>query len=162
MARVRCYIGLGSNLAEPEHQLKQALAALAGLPQSRLIATAPLYRSAPMGPQEQPDYLNTVAALDTGLEPLQLLDALQAIEQRQGRVRDGERWGARTLDLDLLLYGDRVIDTPRLQVPHPGLGQRNFVLYPLYDLAPQLRLPDGRSVEQLRRACSDEGIVPLH
>ena len=162
MARVRCYIGLGSNLAEPEHQLKQALAALAGLPQSRLIATAPLYRSAPMGPQDQPDYLNTVAALDTGLEPLQLLDALQAIEQRQGRVRDGERWGARTLDLDLLLYGDRVIDTPRLQVPHPGLGQRNFVLYPLYDLAPQLRLPDGRSVEQLRRACSDEGIVPLH
>lgn len=158
---VRAYIGLGSNLANPLQQLQQALEALRRLPDSRLTCVSPFYRSRPMGPAGQPDYLNAVAMLDTVLGPLALLDALQAIELQQGRVRSGERWGPRTLDLDLLLYGAEVIDEARLQVPHPGLAERNFVLYPLADIAPDLVLPDGRSVSALREACPAEGIARM-
>lgn len=150
---VRAYIGLGSNLDDPVAQLRRAIAALRALPHSRLTAHSRFYRSSPMGPSEQPDYVNAVVMLDTTLEPLALLDALQAIEQRQGRVRHGERWGPRTLDLDLLLYGAEVIDHPRLTVPHPGIRQRNFVLLPLTDLAPELCFPDGGS---LREALAQE------
>jgi 2-amino-4-hydroxy-6-hydroxymethyldihydropteridine diphosphokinase len=158
---VRAYIGLGSNLDDPEGQLRQALEALRQLPQSRLTAVSPFYRSRPMGPADQPDYVNAVAMLDTCLEPLALLDALQGIEQQQGRVRTGERWGPRTLDLDLLLYGAEVIAHPRLTVPHPGMKERLFVLRPLADLTPELVLPDGSTVAQLLAACPDEGLGEL-
>ncbi len=157
---MHAFIGLGSNLDEPEAQLQRALEALAELPASRLLGGSRLYRSAPMGPQDQPDYINAVALIDTALGPHALLDALQAIENAQGRVRT-RRWGERTLDLDLLLYADEVIADERLSVPHPGIAERNFVLYPLAELAPELILPDGRALTELLAACSDEGLEPL-
>ena len=134
-APVAACIGLGSNLADPVAQVRQAFAALARLPDTRLVGRSSLWRSAPMGPADQPDYVNAVAMLETGLAPLDLLDALQAIEQEQGRVRDGMRWGPRTLDLDLLLYGETIMNDTRLTIPHPGLCERDFVLVPLLEVA---------------------------
>jgi 2-amino-4-hydroxy-6-hydroxymethyldihydropteridine diphosphokinase len=131
---VRCFIGLGSNLRDPLKQLKEAIEALEKLDNCRLIKVSPLYLSKPMGPQDQPDYVNAVAELQTWLSPHALLDQLQQIESHHGRERKGERWGPRTLDLDLLLYGQQQIQEPRLTVPHNGIAQRNFVLYPLTDL----------------------------
>ncbi|MGE8361091.1 2-amino-4-hydroxy-6-hydroxymethyldihydropteridine diphosphokinase [Pseudomonas sp.] len=157
----RVYIGLGSNLAEPLGQLQAALAALAALPQTRLAATSSFYASDPLGPADQPRYVNAVAALDTTLEPLALLDALQGIEQNQGRVRKAERWGPRTLDLDILLFGERLLDEPRLQVPHYHMHARAFVLYPLAELAPDLQLPDGRLLSALLAQCPFEGLERL-
>lgn len=113
----RVYIGLGSNLAEPLRQLQAALAAIAELPHSQLVTTSSFYASDPLGPPDQPRYVNAVAALDTELAPLELLDALQRIEQEQGRVRKAERWGPRTLDLDILLFGNRLLSEERLTVP---------------------------------------------
>ncbi|MDD9817021.1 MAG: 2-amino-4-hydroxy-6-hydroxymethyldihydropteridine diphosphokinase [Gammaproteobacteria bacterium] len=135
------YIGLGSNLQEPRKQLRRALAALRKLPASRLDAVSSLYSSAPVGPQDQPFYLNAVARLETELPPRELLAQMRRIERRQGRTREAERWQARTLDLDLLLYGDECIAGEELTVPHPEIGSRAFVLYPLYELAPELRIP---------------------
>lgn len=149
----RCFIALGSNQADPALQVSHAVTELAKLPQSRLLACSALYRSAPLGPQDQPAFINAVVMLDTELEPEALLDALQDIEQRRGRVRKAERWGPRILDLDLLLYGDRIIDTPRLQVPHYHMHARSFVLYPLAELAADLTLPDGTSLQQLLTTC---------
>jgi 2-amino-4-hydroxy-6-hydroxymethyldihydropteridine diphosphokinase len=157
----RVYIGLGSNLAEPLAQLRGALAALAALPQSRLVAVSSFYASDPLGPADQPRYVNAVAALDTDLAPLALLDALQAIELDQGRVRKAERWGPRTLDLDILLFGERRLDEPRLSVPHYHMHARPFVLYPLAELAPDLRLPDGRRLADLLAACPFVGLERL-
>ncbi len=157
----RVYIGLGSNLAEPVSQLRGALAALADLPQTRLAAVSSLYASDPLGPPDQPRYVNAVAALDTGLTPLQLLDGLQVIELAQGRVRKDERWGPRTLDLDILLFGQHRIDEPRLQVPHYHMHARAFVLYPLAEIAGDLRLPDGGSLQALLDACPFEGLERL-
>ncbi|SDO08698.1 2-amino-4-hydroxy-6-hydroxymethyldihydropteridine diphosphokinase [Pseudomonas jinjuensis] len=157
----RVYIGLGSNLAEPRRQLETALDAIGALPGCRLAGVSPLYASDPLGPPDQPRYVNAVAALDTGLEPLQLLDALQKIELEQGRVRKDERWGPRTLDLDILLFGERLIDEPRLRVPHYHMQARAFVLYPLADLAPDLRLADGRMLAEMLAACPFEGIERL-
>lgn len=146
---VRAYIGLGSNLDAPLSQVRAALAELAQLPQSRLADVSPLYRTPPLGPAEQPDYINAVAALDTELAPLALLDELQRIELHHGRVRGPMRWGPRTLDLDLLLYGDTVIHDERLTVPHPGLHERPFVIFPLHAIAPALILPDGTALAAL-------------
>ena len=160
MTAVRAYIGLGSNLDDPVRQLQRAWAALAHVPQTQRVACSRCYRSAPLGPQDQPDYVNAVAAIDTELAPEALLDALQAIETAQGRVRL-RRWGPRTLDLDLLLYGHEVLATPRLTVPHPGLAERNFVLYPLAELAPDLVLPDGRTLAELLAQCAAAGLEPL-
>ena len=137
------YIALGSNLAQPLQQVQAALEALEHLPRSRLVACSSFYRTKPLGPQNQPDFLNAVAALDTQLPAEQLLDHTQEIERNQGRVRKDERWGPRTLDLDMLLYGDSVIDSERLTVPHYGLKEREFMLYPLAEIAPGLILPDG-------------------
>lgn len=147
-ARVRAFVGLGSNLENPAVQLRAAHAALAGLPETALTAISPVYRSAPMGPADQPDYLNAVAALETALDPWALLDRLLKIEIARGRVR-GRRWGARILDLDLLLYGDRTLDNPNLTLPHPGVHQRGFVLYPLADIAPTLHIPGLGTVRHL-------------
>ena len=127
-----------------------------------LAAVSSLYLSDPLGPPDQPRYNNAVAALDTSLSPLKLLDALQAIEQAHGRERKAERWGPRTLDLDILLFGDRQIDEPRLTVPHYHLHARAFVLYPLAELAPKdLRLADGRELSELLVACPFTGIERL-
>lgn len=158
---IRCYIALGANLNEPQRQLDTAVAALKALPDSRWQGCSSYYRSLPMGPQEQPDYINAVAAIDTTLPPLTLLDALQKIEKDNGRVRKDERWGPRTLDLDLLLYGDQEINEVRLTVPHYGMRDRNFVLYPLYELAPTLSLPDGTTLGQLVAKCSVTGLQRL-
>ena len=154
------YIGLGSNLADPVAQLAAALSALARLPATRLVAQSPFYRSKPVGPQDQPDFVNGAALLETGLEPLALLDQLQAIEQAHGRQRL-KHWGPRTLDLDLLLYGSQTLADERLTLPHPELANRDFVLQPLLDLTPDLALPDGRSIASLRMACPDNRLTRL-
>ncbi|WP_434696778.1 2-amino-4-hydroxy-6-hydroxymethyldihydropteridine diphosphokinase [Pseudomonas sp. Z1-14] len=148
----RIYIGMGSNLAEPAEQLRSAVEALARLPETRLACVSAFYQSDSLLPG-QPRYTNAVAALDSDLAPLDLLDALQAIETGQGRERL-ERWGPRTLDLDILLFGDHLIDEPRLKVPHYHMHARAFVLYPLAELAPaDLRLADGRLLKDLLAAC---------
>ena len=136
------YIGLGSNLDDPQRQLKQALEAIEKLTSVKVIAVSSLYRSQPMGPQDQPDYVNAVCSIETSLLPLQLLDELQTIELAQGRIREGERWGPRTLDLDILLYGGKTITSDRLNIPHPGMLERNFVLWPLHEIAPDLIIPE--------------------
>ncbi len=158
MARVRAYIGLGSNLDRPRRQVETAVSQIDTLPDTRVTARSRWYRSAPLGPPGQPDYINGVVAIDTELTPETLLEALQAIENRHGRDR-GVRWGARTLDLDILVYGDRVIDDPALRVPHPELANRNFVLYPLADVAPDLLLPDGTALATLLANVGGNGIV---
>ena len=147
-----CYIGIGSNLAKPIDNAKIAIEALRQLPQSQLITCSKLYSSKPMGPQDQPDYINAVACVDTRLAPIELLDALQQIENEQGRVRK-EHWGARTLDLDILLVGNEIMSTPRLTVPHYGMKEREFVLYPLAEIAPQLQLPCGQALSALLKDC---------
>lgn len=150
---IDAYVALGSNLGDPLAQLRRATSALAGLPETRLAAISAVYRSAAIGPGTQPEYLNAAVRLTTALAPLALLDHLQAIETSQGRERE-QRWGARTLDLDLLLYGDRSVDQPRLTVPHPRLTERPFALFPLADVAtPKLVLPDGRELDKLLRDC---------
>ncbi|EKO3659027.1 2-amino-4-hydroxy-6-hydroxymethyldihydropteridine diphosphokinase [Vibrio metschnikovii] len=156
------YIAVGSNLAKPILQAKQAIEALKQLPQSQFIAASSLYSSTPMGPQDQPEYINVVVVIDTQLSPLALLDCTQAIEQEQGRERKAERWGPRTLDLDILLYGDEIIDSPRLTVPHYGMKVREFVLYPLDEIAPDLSLPDGTKLSDLLSEVDRNGLSIWH
>ncbi len=151
------YIGLGSNEADPPRQLDAALDAIAGLMGTQLRRVSPRYVSAPFGPVPQPDFLNGVAAVHTLMSPADLLQALHAIEAAQGRRRS-IRWGPRTLDLDLLLHGDACVDSPLLTLPHPGIVQRNFVLYPLRDIAPDLEIPGLGRVSELAARVSDEGI----
>jgi 2-amino-4-hydroxy-6-hydroxymethyldihydropteridine diphosphokinase len=146
-------VGLGSNLADPCEQVRRALAELGQIEQTRCVASSALYRSAPMGPPDQPDYINAVAWLSTGLDAYGLLEALQSIEQRFGRVRTTQRWGPRTLDLDLLVFGKQVLEDPHLTVPHPGIVERAFVLYPLYEIAPDLQIPGHGPVATLLSAC---------
>lgn len=152
------FIALGSNLDDPALQLQRAISALAKLPASVLMQVSSVYRSAAIGPGPQPDYLNAVALLETELEPEALLDALQDIERSQGRERD-ERWGPRTLDLDLLLYGDREILSARLTVPHPRMPERDFVLYPLREISnTNLVLPGGRDIDTLLEQLPGDGL----
>ncbi|CAM3709327.1 2-amino-4-hydroxy-6-hydroxymethyldihydropteridinepyrophosphokinase [Pseudomonas reidholzensis] len=156
----RAYIGLGSNLADPAEQLRCALEALDQAEGTRLAGVSGFYASDSLLPG-QPRYTNAVAALDTSLTPLQLLDALQAIENGQGRVRQ-ERWGPRTLDLDVLLFGEQVIDIPRLKVPHYHMQARPFVLYPLAELVPaDFALADGRRLAALLEDCPFVGLERL-
>ncbi|MFN3585966.1 MAG: 2-amino-4-hydroxy-6-hydroxymethyldihydropteridine diphosphokinase, partial [Moraxellaceae bacterium] len=145
------FIGLGANLGDPVRTLQSAVQSLCALPSTTLVAVSSAWRSAPLGPPGQPDYVNAVARLRSGLTPHGLLAALQAVERAHGRER-GIRWGARTLDLDLLLFGDDVITTQDLVVPHPELARRNFVVVPLLELAPDLVLPDGRALAELAAA----------
>jgi len=160
MTEVLAYVGLGSNLGNPESQVKTAIGALAGLPQTCLQDRSSLYRSAPMGPQDQPDYVNAVVQLRTALEPEVLLDKLQGIERAQGRVRT-QHWGPRTLDLDILLYGQGVVATARLKIPHPGIVERSFVLYPLAEINGQLEIPGLGRVQSLLEQCPDAGLSRL-
>jgi 2-amino-4-hydroxy-6-hydroxymethyldihydropteridine diphosphokinase len=161
VSKVNAYVGVGSNLGKPLQQIRAAINALHHVSQSTLVKSSRLYRSKPMGPQNQPDFINAVVCLETLLTPLCLLQALQAIEQEQGRVREGERWGPRTLDLDLLLYGQQQVATPVLTIPHYGLKERPFVLYPLLDLAPTLVLPGGESVQMLVQGCGSGFIAQV-
>jgi len=147
------YIGLGSNLENPVAQLRKALDTLSAHPAIEVRAVSSFYRNPPMGPQTQPDYVNAAAELGVDLEPEPLLDELQSIENAQGRVREGERWGPRTLDLDILLFDELYIETERLTVPHPGIGVRPFVLKPLIEIAPNLVIPGLGSVEHLLEHC---------
>lgn len=158
MTPVTAFVGLGANLGDATATLKRAVAALAALPDTHLAGLSSLYRSAPLGPAGQPDYLNAVARLETRLTPHGLLRALQAIEDAHGRVRL-ERWGARTLDLDVLLYGNDTIATTDLVVPHAEMTRRNFVLVPLQELAPSLRLPDGSPLASLPAAADATGLA---
>jgi len=141
------YIGLGSNLDNPEQQVIDGIKALAALPQTQLIAVSSLYASAPIGPQDQPPFINAVALLNTELSPIALLDALQTLEQDAGRIRT-RHWGERTLDLDILLFGEQTIEHPRLNVPHPFMRERRFVLEPLLEIAPKAHLPCGTLLAQ--------------
>ncbi|BAO44188.1 2-amino-4-hydroxy-6-hydroxymethyldihydropteridine diphosphokinase [Thiolapillus brandeum] len=154
---IAAYIGLGSNLDHPRQQVLRAMDELDALPQSRLGRVSSLYISPPMGPQDQPDYVNAAAQLHTELPPLELLDALQAIEKAHHRVR-AERWGARTLDLDLLLYGDETMDSERLTIPHPGMAQRRFVLQPLAEIDAYLQVPGLGTVQALLEACPQQTV----
>lgn len=156
------YIGLGANLDDPIAQLHNAVDALRSLAQCQLITVSKFYASKPMGPQDQPDYVNAVAKLSTSLAPEALLDSLQKIELEQGRQRKSERWGPRTLDLDILLFANDIINTPRLVVPHYGLCQREFVVYPLLELEPELILPDGRTLHSISNNVALNNLIPLN
>ena len=151
------YVGLGANIGEPRRQLQAAIEELKALPGTQFVLASDFYRSAPVGYAEQPDFLNAVVKLDTALAPEALLDRLQEIENRHGRERSFA--GApRTLDLDLLLYGDRVLDTPRLTLPHPRMHERAFVLAPLNAIAPDAVIPGRGAAAGLLAACSGQKI----
>lgn len=160
MDSVTVYVGLGSNLADPMSQVLTAYHAMGDIGRTVAVRLSPLYSSKAVGPAGQPDYVNAAAELHTTLSPIELLDALQDIEARQQRVRN-ERWGPRTIDLDILLYDDKAIYTPRLTVPHAYLYQRNFVLAPLLDLAPGLRLPNGTAIASLLQSSGIADLVQL-
>jgi 2-amino-4-hydroxy-6-hydroxymethyldihydropteridine diphosphokinase len=151
------YIGIGSNLNDPAVQIGAAFERLQNLPDSQLTARSPWYRSQPMGPQNQPDFINAVAGLLTRLDAKALLEGLLGIERDMGRQR-GERWGARIIDLDLLWIAGVDGEVPGLSLPHPGICERNFVLYPLADIAPTLQIPNLGVVAQLKTRVGSEGI----
>jgi 2-amino-4-hydroxy-6-hydroxymethyldihydropteridine diphosphokinase len=152
------YVGLGSNLDGPGAQVEHALAALGELPRSRCVARSSLYRSKPLGPVAQPDFVNAAAGLITQLRPDELLVELKRLEERLGRERPIVRWGPRRIDLDLLVYGDARIDDPDLTVPHPGIAERAFVLVPLAELAPDLEVPGAGRVRALLERIGTTGL----
>lgn len=155
------YIGLGSNLSEPVEQVKNAINEIKKIAQSQIKSVSSLYLSKPMGPQDQDDYINAVVALETSLPATELLNALQAIENKAGRIRKANRWGARILDLDIILFGNEIINTERLTIPHYGMTEREFVLLPLAEIAPLLTLPDGKSVKLLSQNIANNSMVKL-
>lgn len=154
------YVALGANIGDPTATVLVAFAALANLTDSRVVHTSSLYRTAPVGLTNQPDFINAVAMLETGLAPEELLDALLDLEARFGRVRR-DRNGPRTLDLDLLLYNDIELDLPRLILPHPRLHLRAFVLHPLAEIAPELAIPGRGSVAAWLPAVANQGVDRL-
>jgi len=155
------YIGMGSNLSDPRAQVLEARARLTGLPLTRVVLTSPLYRSRPLGPVAQPDFVNAVAGVLTQLEPAALLAALKALEVALGRPPRHERWGPRIIDLDLLAHGRERRSDAALTLPHPGIVARNFVLYPLADIAPDLDLPGLGRVAELKGRVTPEGLSLL-
>ncbi len=146
------FIGLGSNLNQPVEQLTQAVTTLSAAADLDGVKLSSFYTSKPMGPQDQPDYVNAVFQMETSLAPRPLLCLLQQIEKEQGRTR-ARRWGERTLDLDILLYAEKTVNLPALTIPHIGLNKRNFVLYPLHEIAPELTIPQLGSLAELIAAC---------
>ncbi|MEZ3501312.1 2-amino-4-hydroxy-6-hydroxymethyldihydropteridine diphosphokinase [Pantoea sp. KPR_PJ] len=158
----RVSLALGSNLADPLHQVDAALQALDALPDTTRVATSSFYRTPPYGPPNQPDYLNAAVILETALTPEALLDHTQRIEQEHGRVRKAERWGARTLDIDIMLFGQLRLNTPRLIVPHYDMHNRAFMLVPLLEIAPDATLPEGRPLRELLTLLDASPIQPWH
>lgn len=152
---IDAWVGLGANLGDRAAALDAALERLERLEQSRLAAVSCFYRTPPWGDTRQPEFLNAVARLDTALSPQRLLAGLQAIETALGRVRDARRWGPRVIDLDVLLYGAQTIRLPGLEVPHPRIGERAFVLVPLGELAPDIEIPGQGRVDELLAALDD-------
>lgn len=157
----RAFIALGANLGDAVAMVTRAMNDLGAVPATRVTGRSRLYRSAALGPAPQPDYVNAVARVETTLTPHHLLDELQAIEERHGRVRDGTRWGPRTLDLDLLLYDDLSLRDERLTLPHPEITRRNFVLAPLLELEPAARIPGFGPAADALRAAGLDGLAPL-
>ena len=154
----RAYVGLGSNLGDSVAQVRGGMAALAQLQQTRLEACSSLYRTAPVGRQDQPDFVNAVCRVRTRLAPGALMRRLLEVERAHGRVREGEQGGPRTLDLDLLLYGNEAIRSTELTVPHPRLQERAFVLYPLFELEPDLVIPGHGALRDLLAACAGQRV----
>ena len=157
---IKAYIGLGSNLDDPQSQLKKAIISLEMVPSTSVVKTSSFYRSKPVGPQDQPDYINAVVELDTELSASVLLDYLQAIENEQGRERK-IKWGARTLDLDILLFGDEIINDDRLQVPHVEMHNRGFVLLPLNEIFSDCMIPGVGAISSLLQEEDADDLVKL-
>ena len=161
---IKAYIALGSNLENPGLQLQRAVDEIDSAADVHVTGCSRLYQSVPLAgenvPEDQPDYCNAVVEIETTLKPIELLDAMQAIENNHGRVRS-VRWGPRTLDLDILLYGNETIETERLTVPHYQMHVRNFVLCPLFDIAPELTMPDGRAISGLMHETGLDGLQPI-
>lgn len=155
------YLGLGSNLSDPKAQIESALNCIHRHSQISLQACSHLYCSQPMGPQDQPEYLNAVCKITSSLSPIELLDALQEIESKHGRTRSGDRWGPRTLDLDILLYNNIDINEERLTIPHIGMAEREFVLVPLFEIAPDMIMQDGLPLAAWIAKCSLSGLKRL-
>ncbi len=158
---VPAYVAIGSNLDDPLAQVEAAFVALASLARSRLVARSRLYRTRPLGPQDQPDFINAAAGLLTQLSPRELLEALKQLEASRGRQAPVVRWGPRRIDLDLLLYGEVGLEEADLVIPHRGLTQRNFVLYPLQDIAAELCVPGLGRISDLAARVGSEGLM-LH
>ena len=159
--KLTAYIGIGSNLDDPVSQVKEAIDELDTIPDSMLAACSSLYSSKPMGPADQPDYVNAVAALDTLLSAEELLASLKKIEDRQGRDRGGDKWGPRIIDLDLLLYSKKKINTDELTVPHPGMHERDFVIIPLAELAGNITIPGRGQLSALIQQCESHSVKKL-
>jgi 2-amino-4-hydroxy-6-hydroxymethyldihydropteridine diphosphokinase len=146
------YIGIGSNLDDPVKQVQQGIEFIDELPRTTVVLRSSLYRSTPMGPQDQPDYINAVVAVLTEEDPDQLLSLMMEIERRQGRKRSAKKWGPRTLDLDLLAYSSEKMTSEALTLPHPGIRERIFVLLPWVEITPHFRVMDSTTVAQLGRS----------
>jgi len=155
------YIGLGANLNDPTQTIQKAIEDIKSIPQTQFVSQSPLYSSAPMGPADQPDYVNAVVLVKTSLSAHELFQHTCNIELQHGRTRNGEHWGPRTLDLDILLYGERLIDDEQLTVPHYGLKEREFVIYPMLDISPELTLPCGTQLQTLTESVPLNGMSPI-
>ena len=159
--KVQVFVGIGSNLSEPIKQVNQAIKTFQSFSEIEDVRASSLYRTKPLGGMVQPDYINAVVAFTTKLAPFDLLKHLQGMENTQGRVRTGERWSARIIDLDILLYGSQNIAEESLTIPHLGLTERNFVLLPLAELDPDLKLPDNRKITELLTLTAKQGIEKI-
>jgi 2-amino-4-hydroxy-6-hydroxymethyldihydropteridine diphosphokinase len=158
---ITAYIGVGSNLDDPPGQVRSAIAALEQLPDTTVTAVSSLYRSRPVGPRDQPDFTNAVVRLETALSAFTLLRHMQTIEDKHGRRRDGRHWGPRTLDLDLLLFGDQRIAEPDLRVPHPEMTRRGFVLAPLVEISPEVNIPGAGPARAVLEGLDTSDLVRL-
>lgn len=161
MHKEHAYIGLGSNLGDSAEQLTSALHEMDAHAANRVLRTSSFYSSSPMGPKNQPNFVNAVCLIETKLSPNDLLTHLQGIENAHGRERQGDRWGPRTLDLDILLYGNITLSTKNLVIPHYGMVDREFVLVPLFEIAPNMVMPDGKPLSTWVANCSLEGLKRL-
>jgi len=153
------YIGLGSNLSEPVEQVKKGLKLLESISETRVVKSSQLYASKPQGPQDQPDFVNAVSLIETALTPFELLDTLQQLELQQGRIKK-RRWGERVIDLDIILFGDQVIDSERLTIPHKEIGNRDFVLLPLSEISPGLLIPNLGSLSDIIARLDTNYVTP--